>query len=306
MNVLSPYNDELLSSLIFRISRANYTSVSNITKYIFKTKGLQLKDLDLYNFSKNELSFIKNTLRIRDITNYQLLKYTGYLEEQINFDGRKRWITHLYNKKKDLKFYGTRFCPHCFKEYSYLKKQWRLLIVNICQEHNCFLLNSCPKCNKNLKYPNSHYEQKIYDCYYCGFDLRNSKTDLLKINSLELKYQDKLLNILDKGYYKLNNRYYYSIGLFYLLKILIKNIMRVKKTSTYYIEELSPKELSYFLTYSLIILNKFPHRLNRFYKKNNISNKHKIFDKYRYKIDNIPCWFLSHIHYNTISTRWYF
>lgn len=99
MNKCYPYKDELLSSLIFRISRANYTSVSNITNYIFKTKGLYLKDIDLYNFSKDELLSINKLLNIKNIRKYQLLKYIGYIEENFNFNGRKRWITHFHNKK---------------------------------------------------------------------------------------------------------------------------------------------------------------------------------------------------------------
>ena len=68
----------------------------------------------------------------------------------------------------------------------------------------------CPKCGKGLKYPNLQYEQKIITCYNCGFSLIDSKIINIKANSLHLKNQKKLLKILEYGYYKLNQRYYYS------------------------------------------------------------------------------------------------
>lgn len=80
--------------------------------------------------------------------------------------------------------------------------------------------------------------------------------------------------------------------------------MRVNKKTEYYIDNLKPKELSYFISFSLILLENFPHRLNKYYKKNKLLNLHTILDKYRNKKLNIPNWYLSSIYYNTISTRW--
>lgn len=307
MYIVKPYNDELLSSWLFRISKANYTRLSNITKKFFGIRNMHQIDFDLYDFSKINLENFYTITQINNIEKYQLTKYISYIEESINTFGRKRWITP-FNQilTTGNKFFSIRFCPECLKKYAYLKQEWRLMIVNICEEHKCFLHNYCPKCGKGLKYPNLQYEQKIITCYNCGFNLIDSEIINIKANSLHLKNQKKLLKILEYGYYKLNQRYYYSIGLFYLLRIIIKNIMKSKKIKVDYLETLEPKILSYLLTYAISLLKNFPIRLNKFYKKNGFSNMNRILDKYRYKTQCIPSWYLSNIQYNTISTRWYF
>ena len=306
MFIEKAYPDELLSSYLFRLSRLNFTSLSNIFNILFATKKLYIKDIDIFSFKDSDLKNNQNILTTNLIKKHQLLQYETYLEESIFKDGRHRWIAPLQRITSEKVFYGTRFCPLCFQEKPYLKMYWRVMLYNICTKHQCYLHNYCPKCNKSLKYPSCEYFQEIYRCYNCNFDLRNIEVNYVKYNSLEIQSQNKLLNILEKGYYKLNNRYYYSIGLFYLLRILIKNIMVVKKDHTYFIEQLTPQELSYFSTYSLLLLKNFPYRLNKFYKKNKLSNMHRILDKYRYKKDLLPNWYLSNIQYNTLSTRWYF
>lgn len=305
MFIPKPYNDELLSSWFFRISRANYTRLSNIVSKLLLLKRFYKKDLDLYDFSKIDLKIFYKLTKIKNINKYQLRKYTSFLEEDLNQIPRRRWVTPIQYKKDNV-FLGTRFCPLCLKEKKYIKQEWRLMIVNICKEHSCFLENYCPNCGKVLKYINSDYKQNIEECYFCNFDLTLTKCEQVKINSTHIKNQEKLLSILTKGYYKLNNRYYYSIGLFYLLRIIIKNIMKVYKIKNAYIETLSPKTLSFLLSYSVLLLKKFPLRVNKFYRKNKITNTNKILDKYRYKTQNIPSWFLSGIQYNTINTRWYY
>ncbi len=301
MMQVKPYKDELLSSWLFRLSRANYTNIITIYNSLFHIKNLHKKDIDYYRFTDKSLKVFSIPIK-----KYQLLRLEGYLEEEFNTDGRHRWITPCQKTYHSKSFPGTRFCPECLKEKAYIRQYWRLLFVNICERHNCYLFNTCPNCNKPLRYINIEYNQRIYECFNCKFDFRLIEPVYINKRSKELKYQKLLLNIMNCGYYKLNNRYYYSIGLFYLLRILIKNIMKTKKVSRTYIEELSPQELSYFITYSLILLKKFPNRLSRFYKKHKFTNTNRIFDKYRYKTKNIPNWYLSGIHFNTVNTRWYF
>lgn len=306
MNIPIPYHDELLSSWLFRISRANYTRISVIVNKLFKIKRFYERDFDLYDFSKIDLNTFYKITNLSNIEKLQLRKYHGFLKENINTKNRKRWLVPISTTSfKDI-FYSTRFCPKCLKENNYLKQKWRLMIVNICEKHLCFLQNHCPNCKKGLKYPNLHYEQKLSECYNCGFDLTKSEIIKIKPNSFHVKTQEKLLKILDYGYYKLNQRYYYSIGLFYLLRIIVKNIMKSRNIKVEYIETLEPKTLSFLLSYSILLLKKFPSRINRFYNKNRFTNLHKILDKYRYEKQNIPAWYLSGIRYNTISTRFYF
>lgn len=306
MNIPTPYYDELLTSWLFRISRANYTRISVIVDKLFKLKRFYERDFDLYNFSKIDLNTFYKITKLSNIEKLQLRKYNGFLEENIDIKGRKRWLTPISNTSYKNIFYSTRFCPKCLKEAPYLKQEWRLMIVNICEKHLCFLQNYCPNCKKGLKYPNLYYDQKLSECYNCGFDLTKSEIVRIKSNSLHIKTHEKLLRISESGYYKLNQRYYYSIGLFYLLRIIVKNIMKSRNIKIEYIETSEPRTLSFLLSYSILLLQNFPSRINRFYKKNKFSNTNRILDKYRYEKQNIPAWYLSNIQYNTIFIRWYF
>ncbi|MCG3669292.1 TniQ family protein [Aliarcobacter butzleri] len=306
MNIPTPYYDELLTSWLFRISRANYTRISVIVDKLFKLKRFYERDFDLYNFSKIDLNTFYKITKLSNIEELQLRKYNGFLEENIDIKGRKRWLTPISSTSYKNIFYSTRFCPKCLKEAPYLKQEWRLMIVNICEKHLCFLQNYCPNCKKGLKYPNLYYDQKLSECYNCGFDLTKSEIVKIKSNSLHIKTHEKLLRISESGYYKLNQRYYYSIGLFYLLRIIVKNIMKSRNINIKYIETAEPRTLSFLISYSILLLKNFPFKLNQFYKKNKFSNTNQILDKYRNKKQNIPAWYLSNIEFNTISTRWYF
>jgi hypothetical protein len=301
MRIIKPFQDELLSSWIFRLSKVNYTGMSSLLNYIFKSKNLHLKDIDIFRFNLNSLNHLSNLTKIptEKLQSMQLLKYEGYIEEKINYSLRHRWFTPNKKSGSSNTFFAIRFCPLCLQENLYLKQHWRVLFFNICPKHHVYLMNRCTKCQQEIKYPNNNYHQELFECHNCKNDLRLCKTEKIKKKSKLLLYQNMLLNISATGYYKLNNRYYYSIGLFYLLRILIKNIMKAKKINTlYYIEQLEPKTLSFLVSYSLFLLKRFPYRLNNFYSKYRFTNLHKILDKYQYKSDLLPNWFLSSIQYN--------
>ena len=240
-----PYDDELLSSWFIRVARKNHTNISTIICHIFKnnvlsehTKKLHIKDLDLYLFNDTQ----KNTLlKMTNVSteSLQLFKYIGYLDEKID-RYNKKWITEpktaiQYTKK----IYGTRFCPKCLEEHAYIKQLWRVMLYNICLEHNCYLLSQCPTCDAKFMYNDNGYTRELYQCYNCNFDLRTSNT--LVSNTKHINYQNKLLNILNCGYYKLNNRFYYSISLFIILKKLLHTVMRVNNIQVKYINQLKTK-----------------------------------------------------------------
>lgn len=307
MNLVKPFNDELLSSWLFRLSRVNYTNLENIYYRLFTKKLFYIKDIDLYTLKENDLKKDIDFLTIEDLQNHQLVKLEGYIEETINKDGRHRWVTPFKGRHKSSKTLTVRYCPICLKEESYIRFDWRLLFINVCSKHHCFLHNRCSECGKELHLIPNDYTQELYTCHSCKSDLRETSPLFVKENSNHIKQQATLTNIMNRGYYKLNNRYYYSIGLFYLLRILIKNIMRAKDyNSLVYIEQLSPQKVSYLISYAMILLKNYPHRLNNFYKKYKFTNLHRILDKYQLKTNNIPNWYLSNIQFNTISTRWRF
>ena len=309
MFIVEPYNDELLSSWLVRLARKNYTKLSTIICYIFKnnilsyhTTELHIRDLDLYQFKTKQKNILFKKTGVM-LDSLQLFKFTGFLDEKID-RYNKKWISEPKATNHNTKhFYATRYCPKCLKEHTYIRQLWRIMLYNVCLKHNCYLLIECPKCNAKFMYIDNGYTRKIYQCYRCNFDLRKSNIQVAK--SKDVKQQSKLLNILNYGYYKLNSRYYYSIGLFILIKKLLHTLMHTYQIKVRYINQLKPIQLSKLISHIMFLLEKFPLRLNRFYKKNHITDIHNMLawedrDKQAW---NLPSWYLSSIKYNVITKK---
>ena len=72
MNIPTPYYDELLTSWLFRIARANHTRNSIIVDKLFKLKRFYKKDFDLYNFTETNLNIFYKVTGLSNIENLQL------------------------------------------------------------------------------------------------------------------------------------------------------------------------------------------------------------------------------------------
>ena len=123
-------------------------------------------------------------------------------------------------------------------------------------------------------YINNEQTREFYLCCNCNYDLRLSNTLVAKKKYIQ--NQNKLINILNYGYYKFNQRYYYSIGLFYILKKLIHNLMDLNQINKKYINEVESYLLAKLISHSLFLLDNFPYRLNKFFTKNKLRNHYKI------------------------------
>jgi len=308
MFVIQPYNDELLSSWFIRLARVNHTNVSSIVRYIFQddllsehTKKFHIKDMDLYELSDEQ----KNILYLNtgvSINELQLFKYSGFLDESID-RYKKLWISEPNATKHNTKkFLGPRYCPKCLEEKPYIRQLWRIMLYNICAQHNCYLLCQCQFCNEKFMYYDNGYTKKMYVCHKCNFDLRKSKV-IYVTKTKHLINQSKIMNILQVGYYKLYNRYYYSIGLFKLLKSIVLSMIHLKNKKIKYIKQITPCELAKYISHAMFLLEKFPTRLNKCYKNNGLTDIHNILhwnDRDKKKC-NLPNWFLNGIEYSVIT-----
>lgn len=305
MFIVKPYNDELLSSWFMRLAKKNHTNISTLICHIFKndilskhTSKLHVKDMDIYPFNKNQKEMLFSVTNVW-LDDFQLFKYNGFLNETVH-RYQKLWIAEPKTKH----FYGIRYCPKCLEEKPYIRQQWRILLYNICSAHNCYLKCECPVCNKKFIYYDNGFTREIYQCHHCGFDLRKSEIQYI-VNQKYINSQHKLMNILDAGYYKLNKRYYYSMGLFYLLKSLVLTLMKIGDVKVKYIKQLKPCHLSKYLSHVLFILENFPKRFNRYCKRNRLTDINNILgwgDRDR-KAWNLPSWYLSGIEHNVIIRR---
>lgn len=299
MNSVPIYEDELLSFWLLRLSKANYTSFSSMMSYIFNIKQFHKRDLDLRDLTNTQREQLMAKTGLKNIEQHQLLRYEGYLVRYFSPGGRHTWITPI-NRLKFLKgnFRGIRFCPICLQFEPYIRDIWRITFINICPEHHCYLLNACQYCNSNMRYPNEQAYQAIHECYCCGQDLRSCSVEFVSTCSREWTTQEKLFQILKMGYFQLNARYYYSFMLFEILHIVTRNIINAKKYNILYLEEQSPQILSKLNAFAFSLLQQFPHRLNRFYRKYKFTNLHRILDKKRTNLQIIPEVFINNIYFN--------
>ena len=307
MFISQPYEDELLSSFLIRIAHKNHTNISTIINSIFKGNKLaehsskfHIKDVDLYDLDKTQQKlFYKKMGHKAD--SLQLFNYIGFLDEKVD-RYNKKWISEIKATRHNSKhFYATRYCPLCLKEKPYISRFWRIMFYNTCHKHNSYLRVVCPKCNAKFMYFNNEYSKEIYQCYNCSYDLRNSPT--MKAKAKDIRSQKKLLKILEVGYYKLNSRIYYSMGLFVLIKKMLHTIMKIKKIKVKYINELTPLELSRMITHVMFLFEKFPERLNRFYKRNKLTNISKILSWDEKDKGNfiLPSWYMSNLEYRALT-----
>lgn len=309
MFLVKPYPDELLSSWFIRLARKNRTNISTIVCYIFKnnilaqhTSKLHIKDIDLYDFNKSQQNMIYNLTGI-DINKLQLFKYTGILDEIVD-RYHKKWIaeskTSIHNAKH---FYGARFCPQCLQENIYIPQFWRIMFYNICEKHLCYLLVSCPECNATFMYNDNGYARNMNICYNCSFDLSNSTTHTPK--QKEITAQKKLFSILNNGYYKVDNRYYYSTSFFPLLRHLVNTVKIAYNIKIRYINQLNTCQLSKIISHILFLLDHFPRRINKFYKQNSFTNLDRILSRSERNLrrSSFPSWFINGIQYDTLISK---
>lgn len=290
-----PYEDELLSSWLTRLSHLNYLSLTTFLGSYFPNKGYSRVDIDLYEYNNSFFQTISKLTKIpiQDIKRLRLFKYEGFIEEKIHTAGRHHWFTPLHssNEAKNL-FFGIRFCPKCLKEKSYFRDKWRIMFINACTKHNCFLLNKCPKCSIPISFTKTVISAQIYNCFNCNYDLREAQIDLINNSSKEFYYMNLLNDITKKGYYIFQGKKYMSMGLFFLLRILVRNILKTTtKYEYFYIEQYSPKELYYVISEALSLLENYPKNLIYFCEKTKLTNNSVFFDKYRNRLKDIPSWF---------------
>ena len=85
---------------------------------------------------------------------------------------------------------GLRYCPLCLKQDKepFFRKIWRLRYIPFCFNHNCFLEETCPICNRLIdNYMLRWGAFNIKNCSKCNADLSYTKPEFIKINDPLLK-----------------------------------------------------------------------------------------------------------------------
>lgn len=223
-----PQQNELLSSWLVRVARANDIATTSFTNMHFKEFQKNIiwqRDLDIWcPESLLDRLANKSHLTKQQLFDMTLRSYEGKLRHKIHGKNRTHFIQSLGNYAHIKKNAGLRFCPLCLASDSipYFRKEWRLSFYTACLEHKCFLLNRCPNCNLPLTLSKNYQEKDFTFCYSCGTDLKSSNT--IKSVDKTLDVITYLMDILIKGYGMKLGKLVPSIEFFDFLKQINKMI----------------------------------------------------------------------------------
>lgn len=217
-----PLEDEVFSSWLVRTAYAHKTHPHTFAnQYLdFRYNSFFRRDPDLTMTQEAVRELEKKCYGKVDIYDLTLKSYTGSLQEQ---------ITDVPNSMLgDLKY-----CPVCLREdkIPYFRKKWHIIFYNVCHHHRCYLYDHCPQCQNKLDISKMYEDEMPYTyCHKCGGELSKArKLTVHKNHVLGLEHQNALMDILERGYVVLGDRWIYSFNFFEVFVQLSKIILARKK-----------------------------------------------------------------------------
>lgn len=280
--------DESFLSWFARTSYVHYIHPQTFLNIHFglENRDILKRDLDVALSDEFIKIFTKKTRNKIDILSLTLKKYTGYLyEDEIPNAANKIFISNM------------KFCPICLRKdkVPYFRQSWKFIFITTCVEHNCFLYDSCPECNSKILLTKMYKDEKSFlYCHKCGFDLRKSKKQTLKEDlSYGINAQEKLMNILKKGYIRFKDRWVYSF-VFFITIIQITKLIFLRKHSYFINQNLLFKILKDKLAEHIKISPPVFNRLN-------VQELFALFGLIMYIFDNYPKNFKSFMKKNRLT-----
>lgn len=193
-----PLSDELLSSWIVRLARANGLKLQTFCDLAFgKDHQLWNRDIDRLApaWLLAELAAHTGT-GIGQIRKATLRIYEGLLYAHWQPSGQLRWILPLgvYHRKRRL--FGMQFCPQCLAEdvEPYFRVHWRVAVLTFCPTHSIVLHDRCPACGSAVAFHRSELGRpSVLDagpmclCHLCGFDLRNAPRETVDFGDHDVR-----------------------------------------------------------------------------------------------------------------------
>jgi len=171
--------EELLSSWVARSAWGFGLTYRGFLKLSGNGKGHAL-DLDSH-WAPDHLEHLTATTGCdrSALADASLRGLSSVLAHEAGFSGEDRWVTsYQMGRHKGLEG-GVPFCPHCFREEAvpYVRRQWRLAFVSVCEPHRCFLRATCPHCRVPFNFRAlAASAPSMAHCQECGADLREERS----------------------------------------------------------------------------------------------------------------------------------
>ena len=171
------YEDESLAGYLIRLTQSNYYSSPN---WILRLAGLQVSKGITLSSQSDQPSSLSQLTKLTDEQLKLMASFPYQLGKEVN---RVRYIIYQYARK---------LCPNCLSESAYCRKIWDCKLIGVCCLHQCLLITSCAKCQKNIPWARA----TVTRCR-CGFDFRNQKSESASPEQLNLSvYLSKLENYI--------------------------------------------------------------------------------------------------------------
>lgn len=225
---IPPYQDELFTSWIFRLSQAHRVKSHSFAKYYFGKEQLWNRDIDNSASDYLKKVIVENSpLSKQSVENLFLTSYETTLFEKKNLNGNTLGILPLGIFHRKRKNNSLLYCPGCIGKNPYYKKTWRLSISYICTDCKILLKDCCESCGNGISFHrleqgNKHkiQSQPLDTCSFCAVSL---SSNLEHANSSQVILQEKINSILRNGY---SEEFQYSFSYFKVLHIVLLLISR--------------------------------------------------------------------------------
>lgn len=207
---VKPYEDELLSSWVVRMSRAYGTDPQRFCARVWGHPACWSRDIDkgLYADVLEVLSAKTATPHAR-VLETTWWGYRGLPAGVLSGNGRAPWFLSVDVRAGRRQGVWVAYCPSCLQDDAepYFRRQWRLTFVTVCAQHRCQLLDRCAACAAPCHLHRVPREAEAMTCCYrCQFDARRAQAPVLA-NTVDRhclrQCQTWLVEALHHGWYLL-------------------------------------------------------------------------------------------------------
>ena len=180
-----PHQGELFSSWFLRLAHANGQRLPYFTVQLTGDDSFWRFDPDRFLRPEVARTLAAVTgVPLETVQGLCLGRYEGTVVDQLKPRGAGRWIMPLASQGYARKRPGLVYCPDCLREALYLRSEWRLSFVTVCDRHARVLLDACPRCQAPYAPQrndlgvgvdwSTQLEPPLGSCCECGYDLREA------------------------------------------------------------------------------------------------------------------------------------
>lgn len=171
-----PKEQELLSSWIIRLARANGLKAQSFVRLISEGTSFWSRDPDRY-VSTAVLRALSDRTALPEnaIEGLTLRSFDGTVTRACGASARAQWILPLGVFHRVRRLFGLMACTDFLHADPYYKKEWRLALTVACPTHKVWLIDRCPYCSSPLMLHRS--DQGSKKRYECGVFERCSACD---------------------------------------------------------------------------------------------------------------------------------